>query len=511
MEKFSLAPSRLALPLSPQPDEVFTSWLVRLAAAHGLPTGAFCNLIAGGKTEFNRDMDGPTCERILVALAALTGFRAERLRQEHTFGGFGGRLFPQARTTTANRWVLPVGTVVNRKPALQFCTACLAADKTPYFRRAWRLSLFAVCPVHAVRLRHLCPECSAVISPVRGHLRHELGATPLCWQCRSDLRGAPGELVAERDAGFARQCHKTLYEGVASLCNSPRVSTGDYLDALAIVCTRLTCLRERLRQWRGIVATMADAELPAPVQNRGTAAFDSLADPASRLPVLRTAGWLLEGWPERFLDVARRANTRTSDFLPDFAAAPEWFLEPIRLHLTPASHAMHTAGVVRPKSQKEVILSLRDAWIEHGRHRIVRALRDAGFYDDTVADKYIQRYIRRTIATLQIQEKRFRRQLTRQIPRNTTEWLELRRLARPYRKDKCNSTEEIQRGIRLLCENYFLSAYDLSELLGRCQDVLKAKHLTIMVREGWLETRFGPSASGLLNNPQQAYRSVVAL
>ena len=84
---------RLTFPLAPQPDEVFTSWLVRLAAAHRLPTSPFCNLIAGGKTEFNRDMDGPTCERLLMALAARTGFSADRLRQEQTFGGFSGRLF----------------------------------------------------------------------------------------------------------------------------------------------------------------------------------------------------------------------------------------------------------------------------------------------------------------------------------------------------------------------------------------------------------------------------------
>ena len=61
--------------------------------------------------------------------------------------------------------------------------------------------------------------------------------------------------------------------------------------------------------------------------------------------------------------------------------------------------------------------------------------------------------------------------------------------------------------VLLLCQDRYLSAYDLSELLGRSQHRLTVDYLMAMVREGQLETRFGPNAGGSRNSPQQAYKS----
>ena len=499
--------NRLPLPLPPQPDEVFTSWLVRLAAAHGLATGIFCNLIAGTKTEFNRDMDGPTCERLLPLLAARTAFRTDKLRKEHTFGGFEGRLFERVRTKAANPWVLPMGPVTNRKPALQFCPVCLALDRTPYFRRAWRLSLFVVCPTHAVLLRHLCPECGAVVSTVKGHLRHKQGTTPLCWRCGLDLRGIVGEVADARDVAFALDCQSALYEGLPPDCGSRQVEAESYFRALAILCTRLACDRPRLRSWRQMVADAAQVELPVPMSNSGITAFDTLADPASRLSIFRAVGWLLANWPTRFLDVARTANTRTSDFLPNAMVAPAWLLEPLRLYLSPIINGQPpTAGAMRAKRANNLILSMRHNWRTRDHGLIARALRAGGFYALSTTNQDILRHVRQVIARHRIGDQDHRR-LTLQVARGTSEWRQLRRQARSYRKQRRNTLEETRRIILLLCHDCYLSACDLSELLGRDQHKLTVNHLMVMVREGWLRAKFGQEGGGLRNHPQQAYRS----
>ena len=67
--------------------------------------------------------------------------------------------------------------------------------------------------------------------------------------------------------------------------------------------------------------------------------FDALADPDLRRPFVRTASWLLEEWPERFLAHAQAAHTRPSDFVPRCVRVPKWFLESLQTHLNPPKPA----------------------------------------------------------------------------------------------------------------------------------------------------------------------------
>ena len=501
--------SRLPVSMGLQPDESFSSWLARLAWLHGLKPRQFCQLVAGPKIEFNRDLDGPTAEQFLPIFAERTGQTTDRLRTELTLMAFNGRLYPEVRAKTATPWVLPLGGVTRRLPSLQFCPVCLSHPPA-YFRRAWRLSLFAVCPAHACGLHHLCPQCGAVANPLKNRPSYQAPVLAFCWQCEHDLRRAPIRKVSEAEARTAYDCAKALYDGVVPSTGPKDIDAHGYFTVLAMLCARLVSRRTRFAAWRVHAARRAGVELPPPLEHHVTTCFDTLADPTLRSPVLWTASWLLQDWPDRFLAVAREAGSRTSDFTKVFADAPGWFLEPLRAQLTPVLHAASVSlEAMRLRRMRELVLSRRKIWSVNRRHRVVRALRVAGFYPPETPTSDILHYVSRTICRLREELGDYRLRATRQVARGTAQWQELLRLARPFRKDCCSTPEELQRGIHLLCKEVFLSAHDLSELLGRCRVVLKAKHLTIMVRAGRLETRFGENATGRRNHPHQAYRSIV--
>ncbi len=45
----------------------------------------------------------------------------------------------------------------------RFCAACLATDKTKYFRLEWRFKCWRWCPIHSCLLRERCPHCNKVV------------------------------------------------------------------------------------------------------------------------------------------------------------------------------------------------------------------------------------------------------------------------------------------------------------------------------------------------------------
>jgi len=46
----------------------------------------------------------------------------------------------------------------------RFCAACLATDRTKYFRLEWRFKCWRWCPLHACLLQERCPHCSKVVT-----------------------------------------------------------------------------------------------------------------------------------------------------------------------------------------------------------------------------------------------------------------------------------------------------------------------------------------------------------
>jgi len=126
-----------------------------------------------------------------------------------TLAGYRTRLYRYRKDSGQLRWILPVRINSTKRDGygMQYCPACLVADKEPYFRRKWRVASHTFCPEHRIMLHDSCHACGAPVTFYRrdfGRAIDEAGAICLCYQCQFDLRTAPQAPVAIYDEDVFR-------------------------------------------------------------------------------------------------------------------------------------------------------------------------------------------------------------------------------------------------------------------------------------------------------------------
>ncbi len=184
--------------LSPLPDELLSSWLCRVAHAHGMTPHAFTTLHWPAVAVWNRDIDRSATEEWLADVAeaaglALDAVRNLTLRPLMDILAKGGNQEDSDHIRGNAPLVLSAGVWHRRRllPALQFCPICLAHGE-PYFRRSWRLATTVGCTTHKAPLRERCVSCSVPASPHRA----PVGRMVECHDC-----GNPLDLFAISMAG----------------------------------------------------------------------------------------------------------------------------------------------------------------------------------------------------------------------------------------------------------------------------------------------------------------------
>ena len=134
--------------LTPLEDELFSSWLVRMAYAHQTHPHTFTNQYLGYRYNsfFRRDPDVSMVPSIIEKLDQMCRGRVDI--NSLTLKTFAGYLQEEI-TDVPNLFLC----------ALRFCPACLRADRIPYFRRRWRVAFYTVCLEHECYLEDRCPKC----------------------------------------------------------------------------------------------------------------------------------------------------------------------------------------------------------------------------------------------------------------------------------------------------------------------------------------------------------------
>lgn len=90
----------------PLPDELLSSWLVRLAHGHGLKVQTFCNLIFGNRLQvWNRDVDRLGPDWLVNELSARTGTPLV-IAYGTTLRAYEGLLYPQFKPSGVLQWIL---------------------------------------------------------------------------------------------------------------------------------------------------------------------------------------------------------------------------------------------------------------------------------------------------------------------------------------------------------------------------------------------------------------------
>lgn len=332
---------------TPKDDELLSSWLVRLAIAHGLKLHTFCTMAWPRKQIWNRDIDKSADDGLLAVLSEKTCTSAERVRKT-TLSEYEGILYEKHNPFGNTPWIMPLGIYhrLRRRFGLQFCPHCLSEDEEPYFRRRWRLAFVTVCVKHNIVLRDRCPECCA---PVNFH-RNELGlrrkyvatSMTLCHACGFDLRNGPACGPDDEDAPDAREIEfqKTL---LAAVQDGWAVVSG-YRNVYSHLYFKV------LHQLMRIMATgrRAPALRAAAIKQFGLRPFMprfsgdcrdlERLDITARRGLLVVAWHLLEEWPHGLIDFCRENRVWSSTLLRDLDDVPFWYWSVVNEHLYRTSY-----------------------------------------------------------------------------------------------------------------------------------------------------------------------------
>ncbi|MCR6480418.1 TniQ family protein [Variovorax sp. ZS18.2.2] len=327
----------------PLPDELLSSWFVRLAHANGEKSHSLgfrifrgeCNFLRGGDQKLDRGHD----VQALTLLAQATKTSLQRVKAS-TLGAYAGYLWDEISTRGVRRWVMPV---LDRggertRHGLQACAECLRDDAAPYFRRSWRLALQVACPFHGRLLIDHCPECNAPLVMHRGDVGiftpQPESSARWCSYCRADLAGAAASCeILDIDAlDFQVLLLDTLRRGWINIA-------GRVIHSLLFF--------EGLRMlWAFLDAPAWSADFRRCLELQGFPLGEvprkryggaDVQRSEARCRLLAASGWLLADWPSRFLNIASEANVSSNRLLhfslKGQVMTPFWLWEPVHMRL----------------------------------------------------------------------------------------------------------------------------------------------------------------------------------
>ncbi len=314
--------------LKPLPDELLSSWLVRLAHDHGLKVQTLCNQVFGGHRQvWNRDIDRLGPDWLIDELIARTG-TARELAYGTTLRSYEGWLYRKFRSAGAMPWIL-ILKMYHRKRSgfgLQYCPRCLKADKTAYFRKRWRVAFYLICTKHHVRLLDRCPHCGSGVAFHRIELGRpnvfQVESLAICHACGFDLRQA----MADRITPKGDEAIEWLFELCKALETSapaiPTIASEGHLAVLHQLC-KLLCSPRKLVRLSEFVADQQGLLKPQFIKDKTPYESRTLAE---RTDILMQALWLMVDLDKRLGDAWRLRAIRYNHMLKDFVHPPGWFV-----------------------------------------------------------------------------------------------------------------------------------------------------------------------------------------
>lgn len=314
-------------PIHPQPlpDELLSSWMIRVARDNGFKVHSFYAAHFGRERQiWTRDIDHHAPAWLLDGLEEHSGVARARL-EAMALRAFESVVFERFNETGNTRFLMPLSIFHRTRRAYgqQFCPLCLTADKTPYLRRRWRLALEVVCAQHGVLLQDRCGSCGSPLVPHRGDMNTRStfprrSTLRQCGHCRCSVVAAATS--APLEAIDTQRCiDRALDQGFATLPNQGPVYSHLYFDGLRQLMIGLVAL----------------GSLPG---QRGSFERAGIGD---RLQGLQAAVMLAGDWPNRFLGFCSQVKRPYAAFTKDAAEIPYWLASVLRQQLLARRAPVH--------------------------------------------------------------------------------------------------------------------------------------------------------------------------
>jgi len=181
----------------PYPDELLSSWLMRIAIRSGCNLNTLCRQLLESNHAAPREVDRVYSDTLIQKLAAGTGQMQETVRKS-TLVDDEGYVYLN-RGYGMNHWIFP--TTVFEKMAhngLAYCPECLATDAEPYYRKSWRYAFNPICIGHRRFLKQACPACKAPFIYFATDTIPNDRTMHYCQQCGHWLGDWPAESTDQR-------------------------------------------------------------------------------------------------------------------------------------------------------------------------------------------------------------------------------------------------------------------------------------------------------------------------
>lgn len=315
------------LPAHPKslPDELLSSWLVRIAEANAIKLHTLTRLVLKGvPNPWIRDIDRQRRNGLWRRLGTLTGTSFRDVRRT-TLASFEGHIFPKLHLSGQMRWVLPLKPRSSRRFGfgLQFCPQCLATDDQPYFRRRWRLGFVMFCPDHNAMLHDACPACGATIAVHRRDFGREINeALPLsmCNECGADLAGGSSVTPDVYDESTFR-LYARLLKGLKWPKARTRSKSLEHLAVLHQLCKIIVSSRNHGALEQHICDQLG---IDPQVETRGRLPFEQRRI-GERYFAVSLAFWLMGDLRTRLAEAWSTKAVLFNSLLKDFRDCPGWF------------------------------------------------------------------------------------------------------------------------------------------------------------------------------------------
>ena len=309
----------------PLPDELLSSWLVRIAHGHGMKLLTFFRVALGTTQDlWFRDIDRQVPDWFVRALSEHTGAGVRQIRRA-SLQDYKGVLYRRYHWSGHQYWLLPLNMVDTsyHHPGMQFCPLCLAEDKEPYFRKRWRVAFYTMCTKHQCMVHDRCPSCGA---PVAFHRRElgkfsqvDAGLITQCHACDFDLRESKivAPVIFDESVRLMWMPTLRMLEGDGG---NPQYNVG-FFAVLHQLCKIMLTHYSHVQLRKYVSGKIGAPEIQLQIKHKSFEHY-SLEE---RHVVIQLAMWLLADPEARIVDAWRNKVVRYNILNKDFQPRPQWY------------------------------------------------------------------------------------------------------------------------------------------------------------------------------------------
>lgn len=308
--------SVLPVRCQPLPDELLSSWLIRLAWLNAEKLSTFRRrfwMHPGSPWSRNIDLILPNDALANVSKMTLTASESLVL---HMLREYLGKLFDG----TDSYGGVQQGILVSRRRGqkvlgfgLQLCPDCMRSGTVPYFKRCWKVAYLVTCPLHRRLLIDACAKCH---QPLAYHLA-DFGRsllpkripTSFCSNCgyNWNQRMPPqDESITDAFIDWQTRILAALETGWFVDNQTDPLYALSFFKGLHTLI-RLIASNGHSFRLRQVISTELEIPLLKITSTNNQNLFSGLRL-ADRLYLLHCVFWLLQEWPERFIWATKTAK-----------------------------------------------------------------------------------------------------------------------------------------------------------------------------------------------------------